>query len=340
MRTLFARQIGQARVEVVAGSLADDLGVNAVVHPTSASIEFDGGVGMALVAKADMKALQKACTEKAPLEVAGSVSTPGFGLPCPHIIHCRGPRYGDEDADETLGKTYWNVLSLAEKNGFHSLAIPAISSGAKGFPLAKSASIAIEVLKSFSPEFQSLRTVRFALPDPESADFFTKELMRPPSFPEKTVRLEIPSVYSPNEFNAMRKSVLGNHDTKWFFYYEEPWLCIYRGIRRSGGCHFWLRLPDGSRSAALEDCLMGMDLPWGKGEAERLVGNLLDNYYELLLIDKEIETVGNVQFWIKRGNLALESSAVDGLLSASQVRDLGQRLLSLADSLTKRENIA
>lgn len=339
-KPLASRRLGRASVEVVVGSLADERGVDAVVNPTTASMSVAGGVGAALAAKADGKALSKACAALAPLGMAEAVVTPGFGLPSPNIVHCRGPRHGDEWAAETLGQTYWSVLSLAEKSGFSSIAVPAVSSGAMGFPLVESARIAVEALKEFSPDFQSLRRIRFVLVDPGAARVYANELIRPPSLPEKRVRLEISAEYSPEEFEAMRQGLHGDHDTKWFLFFEEPWLCIYRGNRRYGRCHFWLRLPGGSRAAIFEEVFMDAEVPspeapWEKEAAEKLIGYLLDDRFGLLWLSGEKEAVGGARYWIKRGKVALEASPgeEEGLLSAEQVRELGGRLIALADFL-------
>lgn len=299
-----------------------------------------GGVGAALAAKTDGKALSKACAALAPLEMARAVVTPGFGLPSSNIVHCRGPRHGDEGAAETLGETYWSVLSLAEEKRFSSIAIPAVSSGAMGFPMLESARIAVETLKEFSPDLRHLRRIRFVLHTPGAARIYADELMRPPSLPEKMVRLDIHAEYSPEEFEAMRQGLHGDHDTKWFFFFEEPWLCVYRGNRRYGRCHFWLRLPYCSRAAVFEDVFMDAgvpspEAPWDKEEAEKLLGYLLDDRFALLWVSCEKETVGSALFWIKRGKVALEASPGEGegLLSAEQARELGGRLIALADFL-------
>ncbi len=55
-----SRRLGLARVEVVVGNFADSLGVEAVVHPTSAAMRLDGAVGAALAARMDAEAFETA----------------------------------------------------------------------------------------------------------------------------------------------------------------------------------------------------------------------------------------------------------------------------------------
>lgn len=337
---LAVRRLGAVQVEVVVGSLADSLGVAAVVNPTSASMGLDGGVGFSLAQRANGVELAEACRKLAPLEVARAVVTPGFGLPTANIIHCRGPRRTDHDAVDKLVETYWSVFSLAEESGFPSIAVPAISSGLKGFSLEESARIAIEALKSSSPEIRQLRKIRFVLPKPSAADIFARELLQPPRFPNKGVRLTIPVIYSPTEIQRLRQGHFGDHDTKWFFYHEEPWLCVYRGNREHGGWHFWLKLPERSGHSPLVEAFMNEEMEqfWGpKTEAEALVEYLLADRFELLRVtdeDDDCQRVGNVRVAIRHGKIALDSSPDSvGLLPSELARELGDKLLRLADVL-------
>ncbi|MBP6421356.1 MAG: macro domain-containing protein [Propionivibrio sp.] len=341
---LAVRRLGTVQVEVVVGSLADSLGVAAVVNPTSASMGLDGGVGFSLAQRANVVELAAACRKLAPLEVARAVVTPGFGLPTPNIIHCRGPRRTDHDAVDKLAETYWSVLSLAEDSGFPSIAVPAISSGLKGFPLEESARIAIEALKSSSPEIRKVRKIRFVLPKPSAADIFARELLQPPCFSEEVMRFAIPVTYSPTEIQKLRQGYFGDHDTKWFFYHEEPWLCVYRGNREYGSCHFWLRLPDGSCHSPLLEALMDKKVEqyWGPTKkVEELVEYLLADRFELLRVadeDDDFQRVGNVRVAIRHGKLALDSSPDSvGLLPSELARELGDKLLRLADVLDREK---
>lgn len=340
-----SRRLGLARVEVVVGSLADPLGVEAVVHPTSASMGLDGAVGAALAAKMDAQAFEAARSKLPPMEVAEARVTPSFGLPSSNLIHCRGPRRTDADAVETLARTYWNVFSLAEETGFPSLAFPVVSAGGKGFPLEEAIRVAVEELKSFSPDFGKVRLVRFVCPTRAAADVFAGELLRPPNLPKEIARLDLPMLYSKAEVEALRRGFFGDQDTKWFFYHEEPWLLVYRGNREFGSCQFWLRLPDGTSPAPIAEAFMkgGSESPWGSTvEVRKLLEYLLDDRFGLFRVAASAavsETVGSASFRIWRDKVALESSASseDEMLSADQARALGVRLVELADLIDRME---
>ena len=68
-----------------------------------------------------------------------------------YVIHAVGPIYRREtNPDETLAKVYNSIFELAIEYGCKSLAIPAISCGAYGFPIDRAATIAIDSSLKFS----------------------------------------------------------------------------------------------------------------------------------------------------------------------------------------------
>ncbi len=62
--------------------------------------------------------------------------TPGFKLPARYVIHTVGPVWGggERGEDRLLAACYRNALALALEHGLASIAYPAISTGAYGFP--------------------------------------------------------------------------------------------------------------------------------------------------------------------------------------------------------------
>ncbi|MFN3628036.1 MAG: macro domain-containing protein [Parvibaculum sp.] len=54
------------------------------------------------------------------------------------MIHCLGPVFGrDKPADDLLAACYRDALHLAEQTSIVSIAFPAISTGAFGYPLKR-----------------------------------------------------------------------------------------------------------------------------------------------------------------------------------------------------------
>ena len=72
--------------------------------------------------------------------------TPGFDLPAKWVIHTVGPVWqgGHAGEDELLAACYRESLKLASSVGARTIAFPAISTGAYGFPMERAARIAID----------------------------------------------------------------------------------------------------------------------------------------------------------------------------------------------------
>ena len=85
------------------------------------------------------------------LPTGEAVITKAYNLPAKIIIHTVGPRYYSEDIN-LLKNCYVNCLNLAEENNCESIAFPAISTGAFGCPIEKSAEIVKEILENFKSE--------------------------------------------------------------------------------------------------------------------------------------------------------------------------------------------
>ncbi|HMB30792.1 MAG TPA: macro domain-containing protein, partial [Desulfohalobiaceae bacterium] len=85
-------------------------------------------------------------------------------LPNSHVVHCLGPIYGrDKPEEKLLASCYRNALVLADEKGFSSIAFPAISSGAFGYPLQAAAQIALRTTQETIPDLASVKLVRFVL---------------------------------------------------------------------------------------------------------------------------------------------------------------------------------
>ncbi len=90
--------------------------------------------------------------------------TGGHRLPNPHVIHCLGPVYGqDEPADRLLADCYRHALQLADEKGLASVGFPAISTGVFGYPAEKAARVAVDTVKQTLPGLASVKKVRFVL---------------------------------------------------------------------------------------------------------------------------------------------------------------------------------
>jgi O-acetyl-ADP-ribose deacetylase (regulator of RNase III) len=156
-------RVGQVTIELVKGDIADQPGFDAVVNAANAALGPGGGVAGA-IHRAAGPGLAEECRPMAPIEPGECVMTGGHRLPNPHVIHCLGPVHGvDEPAAELLASCYRRALELAEGRALSSVAFPAISTGAFGYPLEPAAEVALRTVIDVAPELRSIQRVRFAL---------------------------------------------------------------------------------------------------------------------------------------------------------------------------------
>lgn len=116
------------------------------------------------------------------LDAGLAVITTGGALPARHVIHTVGPRYtsGKFGEAEFLADCYRNSLRLAVAEGLRSVAFPAISTGAFGFPPAQAAPIAVETVRQFlAQDGGALEGVIFVLHDAASYALYQQLLPRP-----------------------------------------------------------------------------------------------------------------------------------------------------------------
>ena len=91
--------------------------------------------------------------------------TAAYRLPARHVIHTVGPIYKNpEESAPLLAAAYCSSLALANasQNEISTIALPAISCGAYGYPLNEAATIALE---QSSQHFGSLTEIQFVLFD-------------------------------------------------------------------------------------------------------------------------------------------------------------------------------
>jgi O-acetyl-ADP-ribose deacetylase len=160
-----AERPGPVDLELVVGDIARQGGFDAVVNAANAQLRPGGGVAGALH-RAAGPGLDEECRPLAPIRPGEAVITSGHRLPNPWVIHCLGPVYGqDEPAAELLASCYRQALRLAEDRGLRSVAFPAISTGAFGYPADDAACIALGTILEEAPRLDAVERVRFVLHD-------------------------------------------------------------------------------------------------------------------------------------------------------------------------------
>jgi O-acetyl-ADP-ribose deacetylase (regulator of RNase III) len=157
------KKIKGVNIECVQGDIASQDDMQAVVNAANAQLMPGGGVAGAIHRKAG-RGLAEECKPLAPIKPGEAVITGAHELPNEYVIHCLGPVYGvDKPEDKLLASCYEQALDIAEEKKITSVAFPALSTGAFGYPMKEAAEIAFETVKKKADSLQSVTTIRFVL---------------------------------------------------------------------------------------------------------------------------------------------------------------------------------
>ncbi len=164
-------------VECVRGDITRQDDVEAVVNAANAQLMPGGGVAGALHSAAG-PGLAEECRPMAPIRPGEAVISGAHNLPNQFVIHCLGPVYGvDEPSDHWLAECYRNALELADSKGIESVAFPALSAGAFGYPVEGAAEVAMATVKQVLPRLQNVKRVRFVLFGASDEQVFSSRLL-------------------------------------------------------------------------------------------------------------------------------------------------------------------
>ena len=119
------------------------LDVDVVVNAANATLLGGGGVDGA-IHRAAGPGLREECAGLGGARTGEVAWTGGHGLKARYVAHAVGPvwRGGDRGEDEALASCYRRALEGVAERGLGTVAFPAISTGAYGFPLERAAGIA------------------------------------------------------------------------------------------------------------------------------------------------------------------------------------------------------
>jgi O-acetyl-ADP-ribose deacetylase len=154
------------RVRLIVGDIAKQ-NVDVIVNAANWTLLGGGGVDGA-IHRAGGTAILEECREirknqfPQGLPTGEAVITTAGSLPARFVIHTVGPIYGRHDGREAelLAACYKNSLRLAVENSMHSIAFPAISTGAFGYPPAKAAAVASQSIVEFLATDEFIKEVR------------------------------------------------------------------------------------------------------------------------------------------------------------------------------------
>ncbi len=141
--------------------------VDAIVNAANSSLLGGGGVDGA-IHRAGGPAILEACRLLGGCDVGDAKATTAGRLPARYVIHTVGPVWngGEKQEDAKLASAHRRSVEVAGDLGIASIAFPAISTGIFGFPIERSAPIAIQAARTAAAATDTVRDVRFVLFSP------------------------------------------------------------------------------------------------------------------------------------------------------------------------------
>ncbi len=166
----------RTQLEILEGDVTG-MEVEAIVNPANEKLQLESGVSAAIL-QTGGPSIQEECNRIGEISVGTAVMTGAGHLKAKWIIHTVGPRMGEGDEDKKLASAVRAALALADRRGLKSIAMPAISTGAFGFPMNRAARIILTEIQRFLQGGTKLDKVIVALQDDEEFQTFKTELRR------------------------------------------------------------------------------------------------------------------------------------------------------------------
>ena len=152
-------------IELVLGDLTQQ-DVDAIVNAANPTLLGGGGVDGA-IHRAGGPSILEECRTLGGCAPGDVKATGGGNLPARYVFHAVGPIWhgGGEGEEELLASCHRRAIELADEHGCRSLAFPAISTGAYGYPVELAAPVAIEATKEALAAHPSVELARFVFRD-------------------------------------------------------------------------------------------------------------------------------------------------------------------------------
>jgi O-acetyl-ADP-ribose deacetylase (regulator of RNase III) len=165
-----------ATLEIVQADITT-LHVDAIVNAANEALQLGAGVAGAIRERGG-PSIQEECDRIGHCDTGEAVVTRAGRLPARWVIHAVGPVWHGGDAGEgvLLAAAVLSALKRAEEIGAKSVAVPAISAGVYGFPLAQAAELSVAAARAFAEKAENVERIVFALFDDAARAAFEEAL--------------------------------------------------------------------------------------------------------------------------------------------------------------------
>lgn len=154
------------RITLAQGDITDQQ-VDAIVNAANSTLLGGGGVDGAIHRRGGPAILDecqelRGTTHRDGLPAGQAVATTAGDLRAKWVIHVVGPVHsGSEDRSQLLASCYREALAVADQLGARTVAFPAVSAGAYGWPIDDAARIAIVTVTETDSAVEEVRFVLF-----------------------------------------------------------------------------------------------------------------------------------------------------------------------------------
>ncbi|MCJ7737485.1 MAG: macro domain-containing protein [Anaerolineae bacterium] len=172
-------QIGHTTVELIEGDITE-LATDAIVNAANGHLAHGGGLA-GIISRKGGPAIQRESSQWVQtygiVPTGSAAITSGGRLNAKHVIHTVGPVYhGVNHPDGLLSDAVQSALQMADMNQLRTVALPAISTGIFGYPMADASEVIIRTIIEYLHGETNLQQVTLCLYGQRAFDIFRAEM--------------------------------------------------------------------------------------------------------------------------------------------------------------------